>query len=134
MLHSNKSTEDSFYLLGLAVAALAAAGGLLNQLFGPFHFMMPPCPFHFITGFYCPGCGGTRAVRALLRGDLVRALYYHPLVPYGAVIYLWFMASQTIDRLSGHRIPIGMRYRNGYAWTAVAITLLQCAGKNILFI
>ena len=32
------------------------------------------CPIHAVTGWYCPGCGGTRAVGALLRGDLVGAL------------------------------------------------------------
>lgn len=29
-----------------------------------------PCIFHKITGLYCPGCGITRAIKALLRGDL----------------------------------------------------------------
>ena len=32
------------------------------------------CPFHAVTGWYCPGCGGTRALGALLRGDAVAAL------------------------------------------------------------
>ena len=33
-----------------------------------------PCLFHLMTGLYCPGCGGTRAVRALFRGDLAMSL------------------------------------------------------------
>ena len=32
------------------------------------------CPIHAVTGWYCPGCGGTRAIWALLRGDVVGAL------------------------------------------------------------
>ncbi len=28
-----------------------------------------PCIFHSITGFYCPGCGITRAIKAALKGD-----------------------------------------------------------------
>ena len=31
---------------------------------------LPPCPFHLWTGLLCPGCGGTRALLALLHGDL----------------------------------------------------------------
>lgn len=41
-----------------------------------------PCLFHFFTGFYCPGCGGTRAVRLLLKGDLAGSFQYHPFVLY----------------------------------------------------
>ena len=29
-----------------------------------------PCLFHLVTGAYCPGCGGTRALLALLHGRL----------------------------------------------------------------
>lgn len=43
-----------------------------------------PCPFRTFTGLYCPGCGGTRAVSALLHGHVLQSFYYHPLVPYAA--------------------------------------------------
>lgn len=41
-----------------------------------------PCLFYTATGFYCPGCGGTRAFRALLEGHLVQSFLLHPLVPF----------------------------------------------------
>lgn len=41
-----------------------------------------PCLFHLATGAYCPGCGGTRAMAALLHGDLAASVRFHPLVPY----------------------------------------------------
>ena len=47
-----------------------------------------PCLFHLTTGLYCPACGGTRAFRALLRGDLAMSLQYHPLVLYMAAVLL----------------------------------------------
>lgn len=45
-----------------------------------------PCLFRSLTGLYCPGCGGTRALRFLLKGDVLRSLWYHPLVGYMAVV------------------------------------------------
>jgi hypothetical protein len=39
-----------------------------------------PCIFRIVTGFSCPGCGMTRACRALLLGDVQGALAFHPLV------------------------------------------------------
>jgi hypothetical protein len=35
--------------------------------------LRPACPIHALTGLLCPGCGGTRAVLALLHGDLIGA-------------------------------------------------------------
>lgn len=36
-----------------------------------------PCPFRTLTGWWCPGCGLTRATHHLLRGDLTQAFRYH---------------------------------------------------------
>jgi hypothetical protein len=53
---------------------------------------LPPCPFHACTGLYCPGCGSTRATRALLHGHLAAAWHDNPLfvlsIPILAVILL----------------------------------------------
>jgi len=38
------------------------------------------CPIHSLTGFFCPGCGSTRSVRALLDGDLQLAIHNNALM------------------------------------------------------
>ena len=49
----------------------------------------PQCPLHEFFHLQCPGCGGTRAVAALLRGHLAQAMQLNALVtlllPFGAV-------------------------------------------------
>lgn len=47
-----------------------------------------PCMLRELTGYYCPGCGGTRAFFSLLRGDILKSLYYNPIVVYAAVVML----------------------------------------------
>jgi len=56
----------------------------------------PRCPFFEATGLLCPGCGGTRALAALLRGDIVGAWRLNALLvsllPFAAawgVLQLW---------------------------------------------
>ncbi len=39
----------------------------------------PPCMFRALTGYYCVGCGLTRALHALVHGDIVRAFAMNPL-------------------------------------------------------
>src|SRR6478735_11011117 len=52
-------------------------GGLAYLGIGDPHrpnFIFPPCPFHALTGLYCPGCGGLRMTHDLLNGDLAAAV------------------------------------------------------------
>ena len=39
-----------------------------------------PCPIHKITGLYCPGCGVTRLLFALMHGHIKEAFMYNQLV------------------------------------------------------
>jgi hypothetical protein len=42
--------------------------------------LLPTCPFHALTGLYCPGCGSTRALHRLMHGDVEAALRFNPLM------------------------------------------------------
>ncbi len=56
-----------------------AAGLLVFYLFDPATsnaFWV--CPFHRLTGWYCPGCGGQRALHELLHGHFTAALRFNP--------------------------------------------------------
>lgn len=44
------------------------------------HVMLPECQFYKWTGLYCPGCGDTRAVIALMNGDLLLSLRQNALI------------------------------------------------------
>jgi hypothetical protein len=77
----------------LGGAALAAAGvyTALNDPAAPgTHFLF--CPFHSLTGLWCPGCGLTRGVHQLLTGHPSAALGYNVFVPLallGIVVAWW---------------------------------------------
>lgn len=59
--------------------------------------LLPPCMFHAATGLFCPGCGITRAMHALVHGDIVRAWSMNPL----ALIGLMAFALELVDRALG---------------------------------
>lgn len=114
-------------ILGILVAMVKIYGTSWLSRFGF-------CIFHLTTGLYCPGCGGTRATFALFRGELVRSIKFHPFVPYAAFLGGWFMISQTIQRISGNRIKIGMHYRDIYLWIALVIVIVNFLIKNGLLL
>lgn len=49
---------------------------------------LPPCLFHRCTGLHCPGCGGTRAARAIVEGNLGAAAGWNPLLIIGLPLIL----------------------------------------------
>lgn len=40
-----------------------------------------PCVFHVLTGYYCPGCGMTRAILSIIKLDFYQAIRYNALSP-----------------------------------------------------
>jgi hypothetical protein len=100
-------------------AALAGAGLGADVAFDPLHNHVPLCPFHAITGWWCPFCGGLRAVDQLGHGHVAAACHDNALLvallPLVAIYWIdWiFRASQGHDRR-----PIG---RNA---CLVSVTLL----------
>ncbi len=128
-----KILEGQLYVVGICllfggIGACLLWGSLPSAWTG---FFRVPCVFHEVTGLYCPGCGGTRAVGALLQREVVLSFFYHPIVIYGAVIYGWFMISHTIEYLSKGRLKIGMRYRNLYFYLALMLVIINIAVKDI---
>lgn len=49
-----------------------------------------PCPFHYVTGLKCPGCGITRMIISLAHLDFKRAFYYNPFLFVTGPLLLYF--------------------------------------------
>ena len=134
-MRQREKEETALFYTGWALCLILCVLGILWRLFPlPFSKLILPCVVQAALGIYCPGCGGTRAVASLLRGDFLGSFICHPLVLYTAATGGWFLLSQTIERGSGHRIKIGMRYRDGYVWAALGIVVVNFAVKNLLLV
>ena len=99
---SAPSTASRAFTRATVIAAGVIAGAGLIVLY---HFepttagFYPQCVFHALTGWQCPGCGGTRALYALLHGRYAAAFrlnpaifFYAPVLAYGGGDYaraLW---------------------------------------------
>lgn len=43
--------------------------------------LLPPCLIYSLFNIYCPACGNTRSVTALLKGDILTSLRYN-IIPF----------------------------------------------------
>ena len=117
---------------GLAVAV--ACGGLVVALLRVFDpataWFYPPCPFHALTGYLCPGCGTLRALHQLLNGHVATALRLNPLMmlllPYAA----YEGASGALETACGRRLP-RVFLRPTLIWILLAVIVLFWILRNI---
>jgi hypothetical protein len=90
-----------------AVAPLALVGGFaaLLLIFPPARYSFyPECPIYRYLHVECPGCGTTRALAALLHGDVAEALRWNalttvlalPAVGYAGICYRRFLARRPL--------------------------------------
>ena len=96
--------------LGLLMVLSALPGGLivLRALTLPRSSPGLPdlCPLHRTTGLWCPLCGGTRATRELMHGDLWAAMGYNPFALVLEVVVMVLVARWLLAWLRGQRRPL----------------------------
>lgn len=124
-----RTLETELFHIGLIFLGLGAG------VWAVCHFVVRiprmPCFFDTVFGIYCPGCGGTRALTALLHGRLLEAVWYHPAIPFGVAVGGGFMVTQGLERL-GFRHVKGWKYHNWYLYTGMGLIALNFLGKNML--
>lgn len=105
-----------------ALATALLAGAALLWQFDP-HLAgnpLPPCPSRWLTGLFCPGCGSTRALHALLHGDLPGALAMNPLLVL-SLPAVALLALEWLRMLPEKLVPLAMRLGHARFWAIVLI-------------
>lgn len=81
-----------------AMLGVATAGVVVLD---PQHTHIPLCPFHAMTGWWCPLCGGLRAVNATARGHLGAALHDNVLLMAAVPVFAWYFVDWTLRLRAG---------------------------------
>lgn len=133
----NQMEEESFsrncYYVCMAVAAYAMAGYCVMQLL---HVdpacLFPSCRLYEQTGYYCMGCGGTRALREFFQGHFVRSFFYHPAVDMGMGFLAVFLPSWTLHILTKGQVR-GVIVKPVYFYILAGIVVVQWGIKNGIY-
>jgi hypothetical protein len=118
----NKIISKNFNFI--AVAAVILFVGMIYFWFNPatsgWFFK---CPFLYVTGYQCPGCGSQRALHELLHLNIKEAFNYNPLfvisIPY-VVAALLFQIPSVKDRFpKTNQILFGFK-----TWLIILVIIL----------
>lgn len=89
------------------------------------------CPWLVLTGTYCPGCGGLRAVNDLTRGDIGAAassnLLFVGSLPLVAMLWTRWLS----DRWNGVRRSTSTRSAIGYGMAFLSVAVAFWVVRNL---
>lgn len=119
-------------ILYLAALALAPIACIVLYLFDPAadDDPYPNCPFLWLTGYYCPGCGTLRAYHRLLRGDPGEALGLNPLTVLALPAMVYAVASAWLSGYRGRGLP-QLRWTGRATWSLGAFVVAFAVVRNL---
>jgi len=98
----------------------------LSQWFGA---QGAECGIKQWTGYYCPGCGGTRCANDLIRGHLLEAWAHNALLTAGALLFtsgcIYLIIRMTLLGKPAPKINISPLWIGGILITIILFTLLR---------
>lgn len=87
-------------VFGLAAGGLAVASATMGTL------LTWDCPVRAAFGVECPGCGSTRCVQAIVRGDLLEAVRHNALT---SAAIMAILSVAAIGIIAPSSLVVGLR-------------------------
>lgn len=120
------AAKNKFLLAGFILVSIIAVVLLTqfdpNQVGNP----LPACPSRWLTGLYCPGCGATRALHALLHGNIEKAFSMNPVFVLAGPIVILLFLHQTVRLPAGMaRLVVFFSDARPWAWLLIGFAVLR---------
>jgi lysylphosphatidylglycerol synthetase-like protein (DUF2156 family) len=83
-----------------------------------------PCPVRHGLGIPCPGCGMTRAIAALVKGDWSGAMAIHAFAPFALLTMAFIAAAALLPHRQTSRLSIWVAQVEKRTGISLILTLL----------
>lgn len=108
---------------------LPVAVYLIANLLADSSKYLPPCFSYTFLRVYCPGCGATRSVLALLDGNILLSIRQNPLVVFSILLYIWLYI-ELLFRLFFEKPPFTI-LKDKFLWWFLAVLVVWTVLRNI---
>ena len=117
--------------LGLVVGAFVLRH-MIDHAPGNESGQISSCIMHNLLHIYCPLCGGTRAMIALVQGHVWQSLCYNPLSAYLSAGFLYFDIVAAVRIQKDHPTPLSIP--TWYWIVGIVMAVLVFLVRNVALI
>jgi Protein of unknown function (DUF2752) len=115
----------------LSAAGLAAATVALHVRDPHVTHSWGVCPLYALTGVYCPGCGGLRAVNDLTNGHLGQAASSNLLLVLAVPFAVVLLARWSYAAWTGHEVRVVPAFPASIRVALVALVVVFTVARNL---
>lgn len=121
----NKNCSDRLKLV-LMLASILIIIAMLTYIPPVIMYGAYECPIYKVTGLKCPGCGGTRMLKSILRFDFKQAFLFNPFLFITIPIMISRISYETIRYIRKGNVSKHFdKYMISYAIITTAFGLLR---------
>lgn len=124
-----KYTWQKFLVVILPIIVIVLIYIFRNELYY-LGTLFPKCPSYTYLQIYCPGCGNTRSVQHLLKGDIIGAVKYNP-IPLFGIIIVFLAYIELLIGVFGRKLKIIPRSKS-FWFTVLSIFIAYFIFRNIV--
>ncbi len=138
-MQANTNRNDALVITVFVVLVLMGIAGIATVLYfnvsgKELSFSKETCAFPLYFHIYCPGCGGTRAIRYLMRGDVIRSFMAHPIVLYLLILYIQSVCVSIYTIFIKKDMVVRYYVRIWELWVLLGIVVGSFLIRNLLLI
>lgn len=112
------------------VISITIIVGLIYYFFDPAgNSIFPKCPFYWLTGLKCPGCGSQRAIHSLLHLDFESSIKYNTLLVFSLPIII-ILGYAELKRTQNPTLYLKL-HNVKFIWGYFIVTIGWWIGRNI---
>ena len=116
----------------ILMVAVVVLGLMYSYIIDPLKSPGFPCTTYKLTSLYCPGCGDTRALHALVHGQIIQAFDYNFLFPFVVLALAWYFLVGLTTLLFRRRVMwIPQSFPMWGVITVLAVIVLFTVLRNI---
>jgi hypothetical protein len=122
-------THHKVLVLVIPIASLTVLGLIAALILK--NFTLWECPVHQLFHIWCPSCGATRALTALMHGDILLALRQNAVV-IAAIIVLLALYIELVLRVFGKNVRFPLIHNPKFYFVMLALWLVYAVARNFI--